>query len=337
MTAIRRVSIIAPMWNERAHVDHFVADVAAQDFHGEIELIVADGASTDGSPELLRAAAERAGLDLTLVDNPRRIVAPGLNLCLRQAKGDLIVRLDCHARYPADYVSSCVRVSEETGAWNVGGLFEVDAVTPFARAFAAALETPFGGHNWTRRRGERHDADTVFCGAFRPIVFERVGGYDEEIAVAEVEDLNVRIRRAGGRVVYDPSITLLYSPRPDLRSLVTQYYRYGLNKVSVTAKHRRPPSGRSVAPLAFVGTLALLGAASPASATARRLLGLEAAVYGAGALVFGVAGIRKRQEEVRLLPTVVALLPAMHLAHGAGGLHGWVRELRKRLAASRSS
>jgi succinoglycan biosynthesis protein ExoA len=329
---IRKVSIIAPMWNEAAHIDHFVDDVAAQDFDGELRLIVADGGSTDGSPALLRAAAERAGIDLTLVDNPKRIVAPGLNLCLDQADGDLIVRLDCHSRYPANYVSTCARVSEETGAWNVGGLFEVDAQTPFARAFAAALETPFGGHNWTRLRDRRHEADTVFCGAFRPVVFEQAGRYDEAIAVAEVEDLNIRIREAGGRVVYDPEITLLYAPRPDIRSLFVQYYRYGLNKVTVTAKHRRPLSGRSVAPLAFVGSLALLGAAAPLSPLARRLLTLQVGTYAAGAAVFGVVSVRRRDEELELLPTVIALFPTMHVAHGLGGVHGWVRELRRRRA-----
>ena len=59
------MSVIAPMRNEGSNADTFVADLAAQDFDGEVEVLVADGASDDGSPERLQAAAHEAG-DLAL-------------------------------------------------------------------------------------------------------------------------------------------------------------------------------------------------------------------------------------------------------------------------------
>lgn len=326
---VRRISIIAPMLNEAAHVDHLLEDIATQDFDGEVRLIVADGGSTDGSVEKLEAAARCHGVELTVLDNPRRWVSPGLNLCLEKADGDLIIRLDCHARYPRDYISTCARVSEETGAWNVGGLFRVAAETPLARAFACSLETPFGGHNWTRKRHVRHDADTVFCGAFRPVAFERAGRYDETLAVTEVEDLNTRIRAAGGRVVYDPAIWLEYQPRESFKRIFVQYYRYGLWKVPVLVKYRQPVSGRSVVPLVFVGSLAFLGATAPVSRLARRLLAAETGVYAAGAIGFGVASIRARKERWSLLPRVIALFPTLHVAHGLGGAHGWIRFINR--------
>src|SRR5262249_58140651 len=102
------VSVVAPMRDEGPYIEDLVADLVAEDIDEECEVIVADGGSTDGSPELLRAAAERAGLRLTLLDNPRAYASPGLNLCIRAARGDIIVRLDCHTRYPADYVRRCV-------------------------------------------------------------------------------------------------------------------------------------------------------------------------------------------------------------------------------------
>lgn len=327
-TRTRRISVIVPMLNETEHVEHLVEDLAAQDFDGELEVFVADGGSTDGSPERLRRAADRAGLDLTILENPRRWVSPGLNRCLERATGDLVVRLDCHARYPKDYVSSCVRVSDETGASNVGGLFVVEGTTPHERAFACAIESPFGGHNWTRNRDSRHPADTVFCGAFRPEALRAIGGYDESLAVTEVEDVNIRLRRSGGQVVYDPSIRLVYSPRGSLGGVFKQYYRYGLWKVPVVVKHRQLASGRSAAPLVFVLSLAFLAGAAPWSSLARLLLAGELAVYAVSALVFGVRAIRARHEALRLLPRVLAFFPVFHLAHGLGGLHGWARAAR---------
>jgi succinoglycan biosynthesis protein ExoA len=332
---VDRISVIVPLLDEADHVETLVGDLAAQDFAGQVEVIVADGGSTDGSADLLRRAAERAGLDLTVVDNPRRWAGPGLNLCLERATGDLIVRLDSHSRYPPDYLRRCAEVSEETGAWNVGGLFRVDRRTPLERAFACAIDTPFGGHNWTRNRDRRHDADTVFCGAFLPVAFERAGRYDEELAVGEVEDLNVRIRQAGGRVVYDPGITLLYRPRASFTGIFFQYYRYGLWKVRLTVKHRQVLSGRSAVPLLFVGSIAALATAAPASRSARRLLAAGSGVYAAATLAAAVETIERHGESLSLLPRVAALFPTFHFAHGLGGLHGWLREARRALDRGR--
>ena len=132
--AIRRISVVAPLLNEASHVDGLVADLAGQDFTGELDVIVADGGSSDGSVERLRAAAEQHRLSLTILENPARWVSQGLNACIRRARGDLIVRVDCHARYPRDYLRRCAIAAEETDAWNVGGVVVADGRTPMERA-----------------------------------------------------------------------------------------------------------------------------------------------------------------------------------------------------------
>src|SRR5438270_7323366 len=124
------------MRNEAAHIEGFVSDLAGQDFDGEVEIFVADGASSDDSVARLESAAARHGLVLTVVPNPQRWVSYGLNACIRRASGDLIVRLDCHSSYPADYLRRCAIAAEETDALNVGGLFEPVGRTPMERAVA---------------------------------------------------------------------------------------------------------------------------------------------------------------------------------------------------------
>ena len=159
---VKRVSVIAPMWNEEAHIEGFVADIAAQDFDGELELLVADGASSDGSVERLRGAAEREGIEVTVLDNLARWVSAGLNSCIRAATGGLIVRVDCHSRYPTDYVRRCVAAAEETGAENVGGIFIPVGRTGTERAVACAMNSPFGGIHWTRH-GEASASRSTPC------------------------------------------------------------------------------------------------------------------------------------------------------------------------------
>jgi succinoglycan biosynthesis protein ExoA len=333
---VKRVSVIAPMWNEAAHIDGFVADIVAQDFDGELELLVADGASTDGSADRLRGAAEREGIEVTVLDNPARWVSAGLNACIRAATGGLIVRVDCHSRYPTDYVRRCVAAAEETGAENVGGIFIPIGRTGTERAVACAMDSPFGGIHWTRHgEDERVEVDTVPYGAFTPDAFERAGLFDETLVRNQDDEFNLRLRLAGGKIVLDPAIRIFYTPRGSFARLFRQYYEYGLWKPAVMSKHGRIVSARSLVPIAFVGSLAVLVALAAFSGTARILLALELALYLAGALVFGVRAIRATGEKWRLLPRVIAAFVVFHVAYGIGMAAGWVRVgLQRRSGAS---
>ena len=324
------VSIIVPMLNEAEHVEHLVIDVAAQDYPGAIDLVVADGGSDDGSVETLERAAERHGLRLTLVHNRARWVSPGLNACIARASGELLLRMDCHAHYPSDYVTLCVAALQETGAWNVGGTLRAVGRTRTERAVACAMETAFGGIGWSMHAGgqERVEVDTVTFGAFPRSVLERVGGFDERLVRNQDNDLNARIRLAGGSVILDPAISVEYVPRGSYRRLFRQYYEYGLWKGRVSAKHGRVLNARSVVPLAFISSLVALGCVAPASLNARRLLMFELGAYGLSCIAFAVQGVARRGEEPRLVPRVAAAFPVFHLAHGVGMLRALLDRVR---------
>jgi succinoglycan biosynthesis protein ExoA len=328
---IRRVSVIAPMRDEAENVEAFVANLAGQDFDGELEVLVADGNSVDGSVERLRAAADRAGLPLKVVDNAAGWVSPGLNACIRLARGDLIVRLDCHSSYPPDYLSSCARASEQTGAWNVGGRLEAVGQTPMERAIACAMDSPFGGIGWTRvaREPAPVETDTVTFGAFRPEAFARAGLFDETLVRNQDDEFNLRLRNAGGRIVLDPAITVRYRPRGTLGAVWRQYYEYGFWKVPVMLKHRRVLSARSMAPVVLVLTGTSLAAAGLRSATARRLLGVQAGLYGAAAVGFALDGLRRSDKPLSLLPRVAGTFPTFHLAYGLGMTVGGLRAVAR--------
>jgi GT2 family glycosyltransferase len=351
---VTRISIITPMLNEGAYIEPFVSDIAAQDYQGDVEVIVADGASSDGSVALLKATAERHGLDLTVIENANGWVSHGLNECVRRARGDLLVRLDCHSRYPPDYLRLCASAAEETDALVVGGVIVAEGRTAVQRAVAAAMDSPFGGIGFYRvfttdtspvRRlaamfglrpasgsnsAERVETDTLTFGAFRPEAFARAGLFDESLRRNQDDEFNLRVRRAGGRVVLDSSIRVLYAPRASFRGVFRQYYEYGLWKVPVILKHRELPSPRSLAPPAFVAGLATLAPAAVVSTAARRLLGAQLAAYMALALVFGVTTVRRRGEQWKLVPLVVAVFPAFHGGYGLGMLRGWTSTLRRR-------
>jgi succinoglycan biosynthesis protein ExoA len=329
---IRRISVVAPLRNEGSNVEPFVRDLAVQDFDGELEVLVADGNSTDGSPARLLAAAREADLSARVIPNPKGWVSPGLNACIREARGDLIVRLDCHSRYPPDYLRRCAEVSELTGAWNVGGRLIPTGTTPTERAVACAMDSPFGGIGWSRAAAAPGpvETDTVTFGAFRPEAFEQVGLFDESLIRNQDDEFNLRLRRAGGRVVLDPEIKVLYRPRGTLAGVWRQYFEYGLWKVPVMLKHRRVPTLRGLVPFAFLlGSVGLL-MATPLHPLARRLLAAKWMLYGGTGVFFAAHGLRRRGESLVLLPRVLAAFPAFHLGLGTGQALGWLRAIGRR-------
>lgn len=314
------------MRNEASNVSTFVHDLALQDFEGRVEVLVADGGSDDGSAELLLTEARAAGVALTVLDNPDGWVSPGLNACIRRAQGDLIVRLDLHSRYPCDYLRRCAELSERTGASNVGGRLVPTGTTPTERAVACAMDTPFGGIGWTRALNGSGpvETDTVTFGAFRPEAFQQAGLFDETLVRNQDAEFNLRLRRAGGRILLDPAITVLYRPRSSLAAVWRQYYEYGLWRVMVMLKHRRPAGLRTVAPLLFLLLSVALLVASLRYPFARHLLAGKWLLYGTAGLAFAVESVGRRGEPWSLLPRVLAAFPTFHLGHGLGQAMAWL-------------
>ena len=214
----------------------------AQDYPPDlIEILVADGGSTDGTRDIVaRLAAEDRRV--VLVDNPRRLQAAGMNEAIRRARGDVIVRMDVHCEYARDYVRKCVEVLERTGADNVGrrparqGELHVPA-----SAVRGARQPARGRRSQLPLVGPEGFVDTVFLGAFPRRVFEKVGLYDPGAVTNEDAELNQRILDAGGRVYLSREIVVHYYPRDSFRALARQYFRYGRGRARTLAQAREVP------------------------------------------------------------------------------------------------
>lgn len=324
MADLPLVTIAMPCLNEAAYIDACVRSVLAQDYPADkIEILVADGGSTDGTLGILQALAT-SDARVRVVPNPRRIQAAGMNEVIRAARGEIIVRMDVHCEYAPDYVRQCVAVLAETGADNVGGAQRSRSQTWFQRALCAALESPLGvGGAKYRSADNEGDVDTVFLGAFRRSVFEKVGLYDPGAVTNEDAELNQRILDAGGRVYLSRSIVVHYYPRRDLRALAKQYFAYGRGRARTLCKHGTLPSWRPLLPFSFVvGGASLL--------LVPRLRPLAPLAFGAYAALTAVEALRVgRREGLRAVPIVWAIFPVMHASHGAGFAAGLFRYLRE--------
>ncbi len=311
------VSVIVPARNEAAHIQSCLRSVLAQETAGGLEVVVADGSSTDGTGDLARLAGAR------VIENPEGTTPAALNRALAAALGEIVVRFDAHAEMPPGYIAACVRaLREEAGAVNVGGWREVRGEGPWGRATCVALASRFGVGNRTiwRRPAEatsRIDVDTVPLGCWPATALRDAGGWREDFVRNQDFELNHRLRRRGGRIVFDPAIWSIYHPRESPRALATQYWQYGLFKARMLTEDPRSLRSRQLAPVALVAAVALAAAPGP-QARPSRMLVLAYAGLLAGIAKQGRAGWR-----------TAAVLATMHGTWAAGLLCGLASHARR--------
>ncbi len=319
-----RVTIAMPAYNEEAYIEACIRSVQAQDYPADqIEILIADGRSTDRTREILARLAE-ADPRIRTVDNPARLQAAGLGLLVKEATGDVIVRMDVHAEYATDYVRQCVEALERTGAENVGGAQRAKAKTFFQRALCAALESPLGVGGAKYRSSEAEGyVDTVFLGAFRRKVFETIGLWDPGAITNEDAELNQRILDAGGQIYLSRDIVVHYFPRDSFKKLAKQYYKYGRGRARTLLKLGTVPTLRPFGPFLMVSGAAAMLMFPPAWP----LLPAAVATY---ALVTGAEAVRVGKHlGPAAIPTVWAMFPTLHVSHGVGVAAGFLKYLVK--------
>ncbi|WP_240939335.1 glycosyltransferase family 2 protein [Diaphorobacter sp. HDW4A] len=315
------LSVIAPCRNEREHIVAFCANVAAMQLpHGwQIEVLIADGASDDGTRELLGDwCAKDARFQMT--DNPQRIVSPGLNRCIVQSRGEIIVRLDIHSEYASDYFVQCVNTLARTGADNVGGAWHAEGRTPMQKAVAAAFQSPWvAGGALSRNLEYEGEVDTVYLGCWPRATFAKVGGFDEQLVRNQDDEHNLRLKKSGGRIWQSKTIRSTYFPRGKLPLVFKQYSQYGYWKPFVMKKHGQAAALRHLVPAVFV--VALLVALVLAFTVAAWPLGLLVGAY-ACLLMLALWGMRS-QLEPGMATRVIGVIAAYHFGYGWGSLCGW--------------
>lgn len=323
------VSVIMPVLDEERHLRNSVRHILEQEYDGEMEVVIALGPSTDRTDEI---AAELVREDprVHTVPNPTGRTPAALNAAIKASRHPIVVRVDGHGMLSANYIATAVRLLEETGAMNVGGIMNAEGETPWEEAVAAAMTSKIGvGNAAFHTGGEAQQAETVFLGVFRREALEQQGGYNEEFIRAQDWELNFRIREAGGLIWFSPELKVQYRPRPSVKALAKQYKDYGRWRHVVARYHSGSINLRYLAPPTAVCAIAagvVVGAfvtpwgfAVPA--------GYLAAIT-AGSLPAGKGLSLKARAQI---PVALA---TMHMSWGYGFLTS-PKSLAKRVIASR--
>jgi succinoglycan biosynthesis protein ExoA len=315
------VSVIVPCLNEKDHIEICIRSILAQEpVSGGLEIIVADGMSDDGTREILRELANHERC-LRIIDNPVRIVSSGLNAAILLAKGSVIIRIDAHTEYAANYIKECLAALERTGADNVGGPALTKAEGCLQSAICAAYHSVFsvGGARFHNTEYEGH-VDTVPYGCWKRDVFNRIGLFDEELVRNQDDEFNLRLTRAGGKIWQSPRIKSWYKPRTSLGALFRQYLQYGYWKVRIIQKHKIPASLRHLVPGCFVFLLVGLPIVALLWTPAAWIWGAIVTAYAACNVI--ASFLAAAQKGYRLFPVLIPTFASFHIAYGCGFLRG---------------
>lgn len=318
------VSLVMPIRNEAAFIERSLRAMLAQDYPPDrLEVLIVDGISTDGTREVIaRTIAAYSDIPVTVLDNPGRIVPVAMNVGIRAAKGDVIIRVDARCFIESNYVTQCVHYLHKTGAWNVGGRQQAEGQGDLiSQSIALATTSPFGiGGSKFHYSNKAQYVDTVYLGAYPRWVLDRVGLYDESLVRNQDYELNYRVRAAGGKIYFTPAIRSVYCGRTTLPRLWKQYFQYGYWKVRVLRKHMGSAKVRHLVAPIFVLNL-LISIALGIWLSEFLLLGLGITLtYVLAATIASLLAILKTKTNwwcVFLLPFVFA---SMHISWGCGFL-----------------
>ncbi len=330
LSAEPTVSVVIPALNEERYIGGLLDSLAAQTYPAErIDVIVADGGSSDGTRAIVAAAGAVTVMTVRLVENPGRTTPHGLNAGIAAATSDVVVILGAHALVDSRFVEANVGALRQTNAAAAGGPIETRGEGRVATAIAAALSHPFGvGDARFRFATEPAYVDTIAFAAYRRECFELLGGFDTDRQYAEDDFFNYRIRQAGGRLYLTPAVKSVYFARSGLRPLIRQYFAYGRAKGKAALEEPRSIRPRHLAPAAAVSLGGALAVASVFVPLARIALLLAGALYGALAL-YSARRAAARRDAPQLAPLVTALFPVVHVSYGLGTLVGVVRRLAR--------
>ena len=330
------VSVVMPVRNEGDFIERSLNAVIAQNYPPElIEIIIADGDSTDQTKELIEKLKSRTKITIKVIENPEQIAPTGLNRAIKATRGEIIVRVDGHCEIASDYVTNCVRHLTENKAECVGGPIETVGANRTARAIAAAMSSKFGVGGSAFRCVDdcEMETDTVAFPALKREIFNKIGLFNEELVRNQDDEFSYRLRKSGGRILLAPDIRSRYHSRGNLRSLWRQYFQYGYWKVRVLQMHPKQMSLRQFIPFIFVTAVAAFSLLALSTTFGKWILLLFLGAYLLA--VLAATAIAARRVDAAALPAVFLSFVILHCSYGLGfwrGLfafrHEWRRDRR---------
>ena len=305
-----------PCYNEAEYISQCLDSIIHNIYPKEnLEILIYDGGSKDETLELLNGYKNKYQC-LKIKHNPKKIQSAAMNLGIKEARGDIIIRMDAHTFYDKDYISQIVSLLTNADVVNVGGPQVGIGNSYVTNSIAIAVSSPFVAGNAAYRfeKIKERFVDTVYLGAWWKKDLLEIGGFDESFVINEDYELNYRLRAKGGKILFSPKVKSKYFVRASFIKLIKQYFRYGFWKIKTLKKHPKSLVLRQLAAPIFV--LALIFSMALFFLGFSYLFWGISLVYIFTFLLFAFKILNNK--ELKYLPMFFILAFSIHLSWGLG-------------------
>jgi len=330
MKDLPKVTIIIPCRNEKKFIGKCLDSLIAQDYpKDKLEILVLNGMSTDKTKTVVEGYGRKHPF-IKILDNPNKTSPCALNIGIKNSTGELIIHMGAHSTYQPNYVSKSVNYLIEYGADNVGGILLTlpASNTLIAKAIALVLSNRFGTGNAFFRLGSDKPiwVDTVLGGCYIIEMLLKVGLYNEKLTRSQDMEMNMRIKKAGGKILLAPDIIAYYYPTSTLKEFFKHNFTDGI-WAFYPLKFKVPLFKlRHLLPFFFILTLLVSGFISiffkPFFFIFLSILGL----YLIASLFFSFS-IAIREKNLGLFFILPLAFACRHFGYGLGSIFGFVKIL----------
>lgn len=313
------VSVVLPAYNEERYIKACIESLINQTYPRDyMEWIIVDGNSTDKTQEIVKGYSKIYPIKLLI--NEKRKTPISLNMGIKEAKGDYVIRFDAHAIFPPDYIEKCIGCLENIGADNVGGWIETKADGYIGKSIAKILSSKFGvGGSSFRTERKSGYVDTVPFGAFRRDVFDKIGLFNEDLLRSEDNDINARIIEYGRRIYLSDDIHSVYCCRDTVLGVLKQGMKNGNALFRTLRVNPKAMNIRHFIPFLFLISLIIMPVAGMLFAPIKFIFLIEMLAYLFIDIYFSFV------KPARIYGWItVWLYPAFHISYGMGSLLGLI-------------
>ena len=227
------VSIVLPTYNEERIIGKKIDDLLALDYPMEkVEVVVADSSTDDTRKILQERFADLDAPTLNLIEeDERRGLAPALTDAYAAASNEMVVKTDCDSLLPADVLrEAAANLADPNVVAVTGQNAEVLG--------GSGVETGYRSVQAYVQTLESHiDSTFIFHGPFSAFQNEDILPLDPN-SLADDTELALKMRRAGGRDIFDPDVRYKEASHSQFVKRRTQKDRRGMGLIRLLFQHR---------------------------------------------------------------------------------------------------
>jgi GT2 family glycosyltransferase len=324
-----RVSVIVPTFNGRKSIGQCLAALSNQDWNEEIEIIVVDDGSSDGTMEVVQSYPHAI-----LLRQNNAGPAAARNRGALAAKGEVLVFTDDDCRPLPDFVRRIVEpLRQETGIVGAKGTYRSEQSSLIARFRQVEYE-----ERYAIMKGYRHiDFIDTYAAAFRKDAFNSVGGFDEKMLASEDVDLSFRLAASGQRMIFVPDAIVYHRHCESLRHYIRLKIRAAFWRLKMTPKLPHKALKDSHTPFLMKCQILVLPALLAAGVAAYISIPLALSIALAVFILFALSCIPFVFFAARRDPLIALVAPALLLARSLGQCVGLIEGLLSLRMPSRRS